>query len=188
MFSVFESANGGAFGETSKYGLRLIVPRRPILSVVEGAAHFGNTPDYIKGRRLKSTYGLGLSFAAWKARSLGVDEDYIDRRSSMNGRVEDCFDVLIKKDELVHTNQVKLFTVYCLSQTAALKILRSDLTEPKTSEDGELLAVIQIDNGPNWRGTKAIVEFHFYDTLLRVYAYSSKDTHKKKSVNIVYQS
>ena len=49
------------FGPSSKYGLNIIIPSRPILSVVDGAARFGLQPDYIQARTLAKTYGNGLS-------------------------------------------------------------------------------------------------------------------------------
>ena len=47
-----------AFGLKSRFALTLIVPQRPILSVVEGAANLGITDGYIKARILRLTYGL----------------------------------------------------------------------------------------------------------------------------------
>ena len=37
-------------GDKSKYNLKIVIPERPILSVVEGAAYFGITRNYIQNR------------------------------------------------------------------------------------------------------------------------------------------
>eukprot|EP01084_Bolivina_argentea_P084108 152205_1 len=42
----FQSKMTEMFGSKSKYGMDVIIPNRPILSVVEGAAYFGITPNY----------------------------------------------------------------------------------------------------------------------------------------------
>ena len=46
----FEDKIETEFGSKSKYKLQIIVPSRPILSVVAGAAYFGITTNYIKQR------------------------------------------------------------------------------------------------------------------------------------------
>lgn len=51
----------------SNYRLALIMAHRPLLSLVEGAAYFGITPDYIKARGLRYTYGKSVSFIESKA-------------------------------------------------------------------------------------------------------------------------
>ena len=47
-----------AFGTKSKYEVMIFIPRRPILSVVDGAARMGLRPDFIAGRTIAKTYGI----------------------------------------------------------------------------------------------------------------------------------
>ena len=57
----YRSRMSAVFGSKSRYNMQLIMPQRPILSVVEGAAYFGITPNYIKARVLQYTYGYSVS-------------------------------------------------------------------------------------------------------------------------------
>ena len=67
------------FGYKSKYKLQVIIPQRPILSVVEGAAYFGITPNYIKARRMTKTYSIGIKRTLARAKELGIPLDlYIE--------------------------------------------------------------------------------------------------------------
>eukprot|EP01083_Nonionella_stella_P106706 308215_1 len=74
----FQNKMKEAFGSRSKYRMQMVIPNRPILSVVEGAAYFGITPNYMKARVLRYTYGRMLYFSKRQAISSGVPPDYID--------------------------------------------------------------------------------------------------------------
>ena len=65
------------FGPRSRYKLTLIIPPRPILSVVEGVAYFGITPNYIKARVLRYTYGELTGWSKSQAISNGVPSSHI---------------------------------------------------------------------------------------------------------------
>ncbi|ETO08362.1 hypothetical protein RFI_29027 [Reticulomyxa filosa] len=51
----------------SKY--KFIIPERPILSVIEGAAQLSRIPSFITSRIVKYTYGVGCSISIEKAQS-----------------------------------------------------------------------------------------------------------------------
>ena len=53
----FQQRMNHEFGIKSRYRLNVIIPKRPILSVIEGAAYFGITAHYIKARVLQYSYG-----------------------------------------------------------------------------------------------------------------------------------
>ncbi|ETO09858.1 hypothetical protein RFI_27518, partial [Reticulomyxa filosa] len=61
----------------SKY--KFIIPERPILSVIEGAAQLSRIPSFITSRIVKYTYGVDCGISIEKARSHGIDEDYINK-------------------------------------------------------------------------------------------------------------
>ena len=69
-----------AFGMRSKYMMTVITPNRPILSVVEGAAYFGITDNYIKARVLPHTYGQIMCREEEYVRASGVSEDFITKK------------------------------------------------------------------------------------------------------------
>ena len=64
------------FGPKSKYKLQLIIPQRPILSVVEGAAYFGITPNYISQSIKIYVWEIGRSRRSAAER---VPEDHIQK-------------------------------------------------------------------------------------------------------------
>ena len=46
------------FGLRSRYRLELIVPEKPILSVVQGAAFMGITPNFVRAKTCNLRMGL----------------------------------------------------------------------------------------------------------------------------------
>eukprot|EP01084_Bolivina_argentea_P056937 104111_1 len=48
------------FGTKSDYNVLIFTPKRPILSVVDGAARMGLNPDFISGRTIGKTYGIAI--------------------------------------------------------------------------------------------------------------------------------
>ena len=73
----FQSRIDKAFGKKSPYRLIIIVPNRPLLSVVDGAAYFGITTNYVKSRILRYTYGELVDMHEKTAISKGIDTDYV---------------------------------------------------------------------------------------------------------------
>ena len=73
----FQSILRDTFGPKSKYRLTLIIPQRPILCVVEGAAYFGITKNYIKSRILRYTYGTIVGLPETIAQMRKIPESHI---------------------------------------------------------------------------------------------------------------
>ena len=48
------------FGKKSSYDLMIFTPKRPILSVVDGAARMGLNPNFISARTIAKTYGIAI--------------------------------------------------------------------------------------------------------------------------------
>eukprot|EP01084_Bolivina_argentea_P186546 321527_1 len=53
----FQKRVKATFGKKSKYKLDVIIPKRPMLSVLDGAARMAMKKDYVKERVLAKTYG-----------------------------------------------------------------------------------------------------------------------------------
>eukprot|EP01083_Nonionella_stella_P312685 1119270_1 len=192
----FQSKMTEMFGSKSKYGMDVIIPNRPILSVVEGAAYFGITPNYIKARVLRYTYGLCVTLTKSRAVSNGVPSDYIEKNEYYDHynncwRVENCFQIFARQNKEIHTGQI--ITKHGRRQNledeaTEIQILFSEMECPKVLSDGKVLGSIRIewDNETDVEGT---CEFHFYDTLIRVVVYPSKQPEKKQTRYITnYQS
>ena len=73
----FQNKMDEEFGMKSRYKLEIVVPNKPILSVVEGAAYFGITKNYIKGRILNRTYGIKMNITVDEAVQLKIPKDFM---------------------------------------------------------------------------------------------------------------
>ena len=136
------------FGPKSRYKLDIIIPQRPLLSVVEGAAYFGITDNYIKARVLKRTYGIKASFTESKAKLHGICKRDIERnkiyiRYYKGYFVKNCFKVLGRKIMKLNNQVIKYA---CKRQPgcsiARIVIVCSDMEYPKMAKDGKVLAKI----------------------------------------------
>eukprot|EP01083_Nonionella_stella_P284018 966778_1 len=139
------------FGPKSKYKMNLIVPLRPILSVVEGAAYFGITPNYIKCRILKYTYGELLRYSETEAKNLNVSRDHIRKNREWCKRenewyVRDCFEVLARKNEEIFNGQIKKSIKWKYDgsdDNITTEVVFSIKEYPKTRNDAKLLGNIE---------------------------------------------
>jgi len=91
-----------AFGEHSKYHLTLVVPARPILSVVDGAARFGLQPDYIQARTLMKTYGNAIDPKIDAINIEEFDDEYVNNNRYLCDhtnvqRLRNVFSIYAKK-------------------------------------------------------------------------------------------
>jgi len=168
------------FGPKSRYGLTVIKPKRPMLSVVEGAAHMGVNEDYIAARVLKCTYGQSLNFARDHCRKIGVPEDHIKEHQFYNEHekrwyVSGIFQVMARKHETIKSGHVvtkrsKRPTPDTLLTNA--KILYSEMERPLLKSHGQLLGTLETNWTPGDKTDKYVMmEFHFSDTLIKVEKY-----------------
>ena len=194
------------FGKNSEYGLQLIIPRRPILSVVEGAAYFGLIKNYIKARILRYTYGKTIIWPLQRAIDNGVPKEHIDKFKMFNKHanaygVKGCFMSIAKKNQEVKHDEI--FTTESTmfdpnASSISINILCSDKEDPKIKDDGWRIAELKLDvnndnnnnnnNNGDKQDTKIIVEFHFYDTQLKVFAYRRNCAHLKKEIELNYST
>eukprot|EP01083_Nonionella_stella_P070750 189443_1 len=174
----------------------MIIPNRPILSVVEGAAYFGITPNYIKARVLRYTYGQVSCLKKSEAIVMGVPSDHIEKNMLYNDHrkawgVSCYFDIIARKNEEIQTGQIiRIYTERAdpKDQGSEVQIVFSEMEYPKIVSHGKLLGSIDIE-WDNETDMEITSEFHFYDTLIRVVVYPSKQPEKKQTRYITnYQS
>eukprot|EP01083_Nonionella_stella_P312689 1119280_1 len=185
----FQNKMKKAFGAKSKYGMQMIVPTRPILSVVEGAAYFGITPNYIKARVLRYTYGSHVSSSKRTAISAGVPSDHMERCTFYDQYrkawfVKDCFEIFAKKNQEICTGQIiRKYSERAdpTDKASDKKIMFSEKEYPKIASEGKVLGDIRIEWDEENFDLRTTTEFHFYDTLIKVVAYPSKDPEKKQT-------
>eukprot|EP00483_Globobulimina_turgida_P003392 UN03398 len=177
------------FGTKSKYQLSVIIPQRPILSVVEGAAYFAITQNYIKARILRYTYGELAHYPENQAKACCVSPEHIANNRYYNEYyktwyVNNCFEVLARKNEEIYTGQIKRFTS-CRSspihKIISLRIMGSTMEDPKTIADGKELGSVDIYfNNEDEEDMKIETEFHFYSTLIKAVIYRTKAPQDKQ--------
>ena len=187
------------FGPNSQYKLKIIIPRRPILCVCEGAAYFGLVKNYIKARILRYTYGKTIIWPLQRAEKIGIPQHHIDQYKVFNKNanaygVKGCFMAIARKNQEVEHNQI--FTTESQmfdpnKQHIAINILCSDIEDPKVKDDGWRIAELRLDINDEDRkiqNLQIITEFHFYDTELKVYTYRSHSPQIKQEIHLNYNA
>ena len=128
----------------------------------------------------------------------GVSRKYIKQNKELHVnekvyRVRGCFKVLAAKHREITTNEIIQYRVYrrdVNQMIVTLPILFSYKKNPKIFSDGEVLGKIEVefkDNNPN--DMAIIIEFHFYDELIKVYAYREIAKNESwKEVQLQYKS
>ena len=177
------------FGPTSRYNLKLIIPQRPILSVVEGAAYFGITPNYIKARVLRYTYGKICRFEEKYAKAAGIPEDHILKYREWNDYkkqwyVRNCFSVLARKNEEIHTGQIRKAVGHRIKPTqskVSVRIVWSKMEDPKTKSDSLRLGEVVVDfPNEDENDMQSTLEFHFAETVIKAVVYRNKEPGNKQ--------
>eukprot|EP01084_Bolivina_argentea_P156683 273058_1 len=114
------------------------------MSVVEGAAYFGITDNYIKARILQYSYGIRMNQNLSEAKTNGISSEHISNNKyyhQYNNEwwVQRCFKVIARKNDVVYTGQIKKTTTYRPSNTTkriGTRIMWSKMEYPKIETDG----------------------------------------------------
>eukprot|EP01084_Bolivina_argentea_P156686 273065_1 len=123
------------------------------MSVVEGAAYFGITDNYIKARILQYSYGISTKSRLSTAKKNGISSEYISNNKYYNEYskewlVKNCFKVIARKNDVVYTGQIKKITTVRPSNTAkrvTTPIMWSKMEYPKIYTDGHVLGSLITD-------------------------------------------
>eukprot|EP01084_Bolivina_argentea_P137463 242076_1 len=184
------------FGPESKYGLKLIIPTRPILSVVDGAARFGLMPGYIQARTLSKTYGNAIDPKLDVIDVNALPPDYLEanqyRCPHTNVlRVRNIFSIYARKNQRVHINDkpiIRKFKRFNIKQRKVrISIFASDEEHPKviTNKPIAKCTVVFPDNSTE---LSIIVEIYFNDTKIRVFAYPENSAENKLEMALDYKT
>eukprot|EP01083_Nonionella_stella_P286562 975339_1 len=183
------------FGERSKYKLRVIIPERPMLCVVYGAACFGITKNYIKARRVTKTYGIARQYSVANALKEGASQAYIDRRKEWrpvrHEYTVSLFHPVIYKGSEVWTNQVmkSKFSRPGVFDRVRITVLVSNEMHPTEYCKKDVLVYSTMEfqtNDPAF--SSATVEWHLYDTTIKVIYYLTIRPNDKTELEITYES
>jgi len=165
-----------AFGKGSKYDLSIRVPRRPILSVIDGALRLGLRPDYIKTRRVKYTYGIAVDRSEKNVDKDKLPKGYLDKNlythpNTHKRTVRNLFSAFIKKNEAVDLEEAikrKYRRFHKNEKTSKISIYYSPQKDPYViEEDQKPLASVTITFPDEYQGLAFIVQFFFGDTKIR---------------------
>lgn len=169
-----------AFGVDSDYGLSIRIPRRPILSVIDGALKLGLKPSYIRRRRVKYTYGIAVDRSEKNVDADRLPDGYLERNDGYNlyvhpntnrRTVRNLFSAFIKKNDPIELEQPieKEYRRFSRDETSSkISLYFSDDIDPYVIEEGQQpLASVKITFPAEYQGLKFIVQFFFGDTKLK---------------------
>jgi len=193
----FQSRMREVFGEKSFYKLPIIVPKRPILSVVDGAARFGAIRNYIVERKLKKTYGISTMVSVAEAKRLKVPQLHMNAHTSYyasinDDQVTDIFSTFVKRGDCVRMDAAPIKQSYCRlhrnQRTATISIYATDSLEPIIIDDTcRNVGNIVIDFPAYSDDLGCYVEFDFSDTTVRVFAYPKSKPNNRKEIVFQYK-
>merc|ERR1712228_570657 len=160
------------FGPSSKHGLNIIIPSRPILSVVDGAARFGLQPDYIQARTLAKTYGNAID----------PKIDVIDIDALPPGYLE-ANQYRCDHTQILRVRKYKRFNIK--QKKVRISVYSSDEQDPKVVKN-KPCAKTTVVFPSNSKELSIIVELYFSDTKIRVFAFPEDDPKNKKEMELEY--
>ncbi|ETO20109.1 hypothetical protein RFI_17111 [Reticulomyxa filosa] len=161
----------------SKY--TFVIPQRPVLSVIEGAAQLARTAPFITSRIVKYTYGTGAGWPTERAQSHPkISEDHINKHkyiSDINNKeyVDGCFNVFVNKDEEVKVGQMIEMSYSPRSKNnknAYVPIYRSEKIDPGVTTECKCLGNVNVPFPEDFDNMKDsfYARFYFGETMIRV--------------------
>ena len=189
------------FGLNSQYNIDVIIPSKPLLSVVDGAARMGLLNNinrqYVKIRILSKTYGCGINKPY---DNINLD-DYPDEYSTnpknsfispLNGKkyLINCFKIYAKKEDAVAVNQQFKFFGYRSHKThmnVLIEFYSSNKKDPKLISDGTKLAEYNIIWPKNNDSCKVTTEIIFGGEMIEAISYPTNMPHIKLETKFKYQ-
>eukprot|EP01083_Nonionella_stella_P078673 215404_1 len=189
----FQHKMKSVFGEQSEYKMRLIIPKRPILSVVYGAACFGIVKNYIKARRVAHTYGIARQYSVSKALERGVSQAYIDKHKKLRSGTEQyrvtLFHPIIRKGTEVCVNQVFQNVFHGSgSGSCVIRILASAKVDPTLYSAQDIIVKSTIKVQPTDPPKAPVtVQWHLYDTTIKIIYYVNSRPNDKTEMEIAYE-
>jgi len=176
----FQHRIHAAFGMESAHKLSIRIPRRPILSVIDGALKLGLKPNYIQRRRVKYTYGIAVDRSEKNVKLERLPQDYLVRDDGANvylhpntkrRTVRNLFSPFIRKNEPIELGKAieKEYRRFSAEEkTSKVSLYFSDEDDPYViGKDQQPLASVKIEFPNEYEGLKFVVQFFFGDTKLR---------------------
>ncbi|ETO31420.1 hypothetical protein RFI_05701 [Reticulomyxa filosa] len=173
-----------------------IIPDRPILSVIQGAAQLGRIASFVKSRVLNKTYGTSCAWPMKKAIDANVSQVHIKKHKYLNDiyntwSVAKCFAIFKAKSEKVKVNEmVELeFQKSKKDQKSAnIVIYCSDQVKPTVITGSQRLGEITVyfPDDFDTETNSLRVRFYFGNTTIRVTAAIKGEKWIEKELQIKY--
>ncbi|ETO24491.1 hypothetical protein RFI_12667, partial [Reticulomyxa filosa] len=159
---------------------KFVIPQRPLLSVIEGAAQLDKTPPlFVTSRISKLTYGIGASWTLEQARSHpNINVDHINKHKytcniDSQEYVDCCFVVFVNKADTIKAEQVIELTFSKpnqLEKNGYVSVYCSNKRNPGVITGCKLLGEIAIPLPEDFDSVqdKLTVRFYLGETVIRV--------------------
>ena len=182
---------------TTPYSIKVVVPELPQLCVVDGAARYGITPNFMKVRKLSLTYGISAARSLEFLNEADFPKGYIEKHSSHSNVtnkniVRGCFYKFAEKNKSIHLDDKPIKKSFSkLSKqcnTIDISIYTSNKWNPATvtPEEAKKIGEFRLRFSDESHDTKIMVEFSYHDTTLKVFAYTENNPQKKQEIEVKY--
>ena len=181
-------------GPKSKHKLIVIRPKRPSLSVVDGAVRLGLKPEYIESRVLAKTYGIKVNSPISKWNLDELDPELVQRHRYYNKRAKQEYLHFIfhpfarKGNEVKLTDKPKTTSFYASKRNiVGIDVFASDEERP-VFITGKPVARKDFKLPSNWDIHKTFpISFFFSDTKIRVFADIDGLEEHEKEIQLEYE-
>lgn len=154
---------------------KVLIPIDASVAVVQGAVIFGQKPHVIDSGIMRTTYGLDTNHP------FDPNVHHEDKKHVVEGIpwCKDCFDVLVKEEDVVHVGETKRFSNYQpieKSQTGvSFRFFTSSSAAAKYITDaavGSSIGQVVVKSPEIWKGSDRRLDIcvHFGGTEIKVTA------------------
>eukprot|EP00485_Elphidium_margaritaceum_P000041 CAMPEP_0202692808 /NCGR_PEP_ID=MMETSP1385-20130828/7099_1 /ASSEMBLY_ACC=CAM_ASM_000861 /TAXON_ID=933848 /ORGANISM="Elphidium margaritaceum" /LENGTH=722 /DNA_ID=CAMNT_0049348405 /DNA_START=35 /DNA_END=2203 /DNA_ORIENTATION=+ len=181
-------------GIKSEYKLIVIVPKRPSLSVVDGAVRLGLKPDFISARKLRKTYGIKVNAPIARFTLSDLNEELVQKHRYFNKRANleylHCiFHPYVRCGDEIDITDKPITTQFYASKKniVGIDVYCTDERDP-TFVDGDPVARKDVPLPANWDIHQTFpISFFFGDTKIRVFADIDGLADHEKEIRLDYE-
>ena len=182
--------------------LKIIIPDKPQLCVVEGAARYGIKPNYIQIRVLSQTYGIRIDYAKESLPNINkygvgwLENNTYECNETHREYVKNIFSPFVKKNDAIKFNDKPFIQTYfrrhAKQKTIDIKIFASTLKVPlhvlqdECKELGEIQLLFNTNKHNQTNELEIKVEFWFNDTTLKCMAYPKGNRNMIREYQVNY--
>ena len=190
----FEQSIKNTFGLESTYRINIIIPPRPLFSVVDGAARMGLLQNinrvYISSRVMPRTYGFAAATHYDNINEDDYTKKFLDENTATyeDGKwLLNCFQIIARKGDYVkHDQKITMYGKRKIHTTARIVLYASEERNPKIISDKCVkLREYKITFPKNTQETEIINEFTCKETINAI-SYPSKFPDRYGKAKITY--